>query len=119
MNALLPVLFKMITIAVIVGVLAGLLFVLGIMITRGKKETVSSLVNSNNLVGLFGEVQIPFDQQSKGKVRVNIQGSMVDLIACTHASESFGIGDQVFVIEAQNNQVWVIAKDSLKQNLPE
>ena len=119
MNALWPVLLKMITIAVIVGILAGLVFVIGVMITRGKQETVSSLVNSTNLVGLFGQVQIPFDQHTKGKIRVNIQGSMVDVIACTHAAEAFSVGDQVFVIEAQNNQVWVIAKDSLKQDLPE
>jgi hypothetical protein len=88
----------MVTISVIIGILVGLIFVIGIKIFRGKRETVNSLVNSSNLVGVFGEVQIPFD-------------------ACTHSDESFFVGDQVFVIEAHNNQVWVIPKDNLKQDL--
>jgi hypothetical protein len=107
----------MVTISVIIGILVGLIFVIGIKIFRGKRETVNSLVNSNNLVGIFGEVQIPFDQKTKGKIRVNIQGSMIDVVACTHSNESFFVGDQVFVIEAHNNQVWVIPKDNLKQDL--
>ena len=117
MNVLLPVLLKMITISVIIGILVGLIFVIGVKIFRGKQETVNSLVNSSNLVGVFGEVQIPFDQKTKGKIRVNIQGSMIDVVACTHSEESFSVGDQVFIIEVRNNQAWVIAKDNLKQDL--
>ena len=117
MSVLLPVLLKMVTISVIIGILVGLIFVIGIKIFRGKRETVNSLVNSSNLVGVFGEVQIPFDQKTKGKIRVNIQGSTIDIVACTHSDESFFVGDQVFVIEAHNNQVWVIPKDNLKQDL--
>ena len=117
MSVLLPVLLKMVTISVIIGILVGLIFVIGIKIFRGKRETVNSLVNSSNFVGVFGEVQIPFDQKTKGKIRVNIQGSMIDIVACTHSDESFFVGDQVFVIEAHNNQVWVIPKDNLKQDL--
>ena len=37
-------------------------------------------------------------------------------MARSNSVQQFLIGDEVFVIEAQNNEVWVIPKESLKQD---
>jgi hypothetical protein len=109
-------LLQILIISVIIGIVVSVIFVIFLKISRGKKQTISSLLDSRKLVGLFGTVQIPFDNQTKGKIRVNFQGSIIDLMARSNSAQQFLIGDEVFVIEAKNNEVWVIPKESLKQD---
>ena len=102
-------------IAVAIGVFCGAVIVLLIVIQR-RRQKVDSLVSTNNLIGLYGTVEVPFDRTSKGKVRVNIPGvgSMVDYVACTDDSKSFQPGDRVFIVQVKRNQLWVISEQSLE-----
>ena len=102
-------------IAVAIGVFCGAVIVLLIVIQR-RRQKVDSLVSTNNLIGLYGTVEVPFDRTCKGKVRVNIpgQGSMVDYVACTDDSKSFQPGDRVFIVQVKRNQLWVISEQSLE-----
>lgn len=109
-------LLQVLIISVIIGIAFSLVFIVFIKISRGKKQTANSLLDSHKFIGLFGTVKIPFDNQTKGKIRVNFQGSIFDLIARSYSAQKFLIGDEVFVIEVQNNEVWVISKENLEQN---
>lgn len=96
-------------ISVTVGVLLGVLVVWLIYLQR-RDRAVDSLIRINNLVGISGIVEIPFDDKSQGKVRVNVKGSMVDLVAFTDEPFGFRSGDRIFIVEVKGNQVWVVAQ---------
>ncbi|HEY9636822.1 MAG TPA: NfeD family protein [Coleofasciculaceae cyanobacterium] len=102
-------------ISVAVGIVCGSLIVLLLYVGR-RNKVVNSLVRFNQVVGLSGTVEIPFDAQSKGKVRVNIQGSMVEFVAFTDEQKEFTKGDRVFIVEMKGNKVWVVAEDSLQNH---
>jgi hypothetical protein len=44
-------------------------------------------------------------------VRVDVKGSMVDLMALTDDWQGFQVGDRVLIIQMQNNRVWVTANN--------
>lgn len=81
-----------------------------------QSNQANSLVESDDLAGLIGTVEIPFDNQSKGKIRINIKGSMIDLIAITEESKLFTRGEQVLVIGRENNKVWVVSQNTLSND---
>lgn len=99
-------------ISIVVGVFCGIVIVVLLQLGR-RRQVVDSLVQPNNVVGLFGTVEIPFDRKSKGKVRVNVKGSMVDFSAFTDESKEFIKGDRVFVVAMNGNKVWVVSEDSV------
>lgn len=96
-------------ISVAVGVLLGVIVVWLIYVQR-RNRVVDSLIRINNLVGLSGIVEIPFDNKSQGKVRVKVKGSLVDFVAFTDEPTGFCLGDRVFIVEVRGNQVWVVAE---------
>ena len=70
---------------------------------------VDSLVRLTDLAGLMGVVELPFDPQSKGKVRVNVRGTLVDFVARTDEETMFEQGDRVLIVGSENNRLWVVS----------
>ena len=97
-------------ISIAVGVFVGALIVWFIYFWR-RREVIDSLMKPEDLVGLSGVVELPFDADSRGKVRVDVKGSMVDLLAFTEDKSGFQVGDRVLIIQMQNNKVWVTRHD--------
>ena len=93
-------------ISITVGVFIGALIVWFIYFWR-QREVVDSLMKPEDLIGLCATVELPFDADSRGKVRVEVKGSMVDLFALTDDPEGFQVGDRVLIIQMQKNRVWV------------
>jgi membrane protein implicated in regulation of membrane protease activity len=93
-------------ISIAVGIAIGILIVWSIYVWRQKK-IVDSLMKPEDLIGLCGTVELPFDADSKGKVRVEVKGSMVDLVALTDDQQGFILGDRVLIIQMQGNRIWV------------
>jgi membrane protein implicated in regulation of membrane protease activity len=93
-------------ISVTVGIFIGALIVWFIYFWR-QREIVDSLMKPEDLIGLWGIVELPFDADSKGKVRVEVKGSIVDLVALTDDQQEFLLGDRVLIIQMQGNRVWV------------
>ncbi len=110
-------LFIVALIAVTLGICCGAIIILLIVIQRRRKK-VDSMVSTNNLIGLYGTVEVPFNNTCKGKIRVNIpgQGSTVDFVACTDDSKSFQPGDRVFIVQVKKNQLWVISEESMNNS---
>lgn len=97
-------------ISILVGIFLGALIVWFIYFWR-RREVIDSLMKPEDLIGLCGIVELPFDSDSKGKVRVNVKGSMVDLIAVTDDSSRLQVGDRVLIIQMQDNKVWVTSNN--------
>jgi hypothetical protein len=97
-------------ISIAVGVFIGGLIVWFIYFWR-RREVIDSLIKPEDLVGLCGIVELPFDAERKGKVRVDVKGSMVDLMALTDDQQGFQVGDLVLIIQMQDNRVWVTANN--------
>lgn len=94
-----------------IGVSFGTIIV-GIL-TRLRRQQANSLILSEDLIGLWGTVEIPFDQNCKGKVRLYLKESMVDVVAITEDTHSFAKGDKVFVVGRSHNKVLVISEENL------
>lgn len=97
-------------ISIAVGIFVGALIVWFIYFWR-RREVIDSLMKPEDLVGLCGTVEIPFDVDNKGKIRVNVRGSMVDLIALTDDRQGFEVGDRILIIQMQKGKVWVTRSD--------
>lgn len=81
-----------------------------------RHDTVNSLIAADDLVGLSGTVEVPFDVNSRGKVRLEFNGSAMDLIAFTQESRQFSRGEKVFVVGMEENRVWVVSEDALSKS---
>lgn len=97
-------------ISIAIGVFVGALIVWFIYFWR-RRQVIDSLMKPEDLIGLCGIVELPFDENSKGKIRVDVRGSMVDLVALTDDSQGFQLGDRVLIIQIQGNKVWVTRHD--------
>jgi membrane protein implicated in regulation of membrane protease activity len=104
-------------IALAMGLLCGATLV---SILRGlKNRQVNSLVRNEDFAGLVGIVELPFDGRSKGKVRLEVGGSTLHLVAQTDEERSFQPGDPILVVGRTQNRLWVVsAENSIKPPEP-
>ncbi|MGB3402649.1 MAG: NfeD-like protein [Microcoleaceae cyanobacterium] len=75
-------------------------------------QQADSLVRSQDLLGCSGVVELPFDRHSRGKIRIALKGSTVEMMAMTTDESSFNPGDKVFVVGRENNKVWVVSEQA-------
>ncbi len=109
---------QLLTIALVsvgVGIALAVLLLILVQLKR-RDQQVNSLVERNDLIGLTGTVQIPFDKNSKGKVRVNIQGNLIDFTAITESDDHFNIGETVLILQFKENKVVVISEKYLRSD---
>ncbi len=78
-----------------------------------KEAKVDSLVRTSDLTGLSGIVEIPFDKNSRGKVRLNVKGSTVAFGAFTEENKEFVVGENVFVVGVENNKLWIVSEEAI------
>lgn len=96
--------------AMLMGIICGSLVAGSLRVLR--RRQVDSLVRSADLVGMEGTVELPFDQNSRGKIRLLVKGSMIDLIANTDDGQALQMGDRVLVVGTEQNRVWVVRSTS-------
>lgn len=99
-------------IALVMGLICGT--VAASVLRSLSRNSVSSLTRPEELTGQIGTVEIPFDADSRGKVRLNIRGSTVGFFAFTQEARSFQPGESVLVVGLENNKLWVVSADALK-----
>jgi hypothetical protein len=93
--------------ATVMGVLCGSLMAGSLRALRRRR--VDSLIRTNDLVGLTGTVELPFDQTCRGKVRLLVKGTLTDMIASTDEVKSLQPGDRVLVVGTEQDRIWVVA----------
>ncbi len=98
-------------IALFMGLFCGL--VAALVLRSLSRQSVSSLIQPESLTGQLGTVEIPFDQNSRGKVSLNLNGSIVSFFAITQEEREFHQGDQVLVVGMERDKLWVAAADGV------
>lgn len=99
-------------IAVLVGLVIGTAMAWLLRILGG--NYTNSMSRTDDLVGAVGTVEIPFDCNSRGKVQLSLKGSTVGFSAMTEQETEFQRGEKVLVVSWQDNKLWVVSADSLK-----
>ncbi|MGF1490921.1 MAG: NfeD family protein [Microcoleaceae cyanobacterium] len=99
---------QVLMLAALVGLICGTAMV---WVFRAlQHQQADSLVRSQDLLGLQGVVEIPFDTESRGKVRLRVKGTWVDFSAMTEEKTAFAAGSPVYVVGVENNRVWVVSE---------
>jgi hypothetical protein len=101
-------------IAIAMGLLAGT--AMSSILLSLRRQHADSLIRSEDLVGLIGTVEIPFDAMTRGKVRLEVKGTSRDFVAMTDHPSLLVYGTSVMVVGTKNNQVWVVAEETLQQS---
>ena len=99
-------------IAVLVGLVIGTTMAWLLRVLGG--NYTNSFTRSDDLVGVIGKVEIPFDANTRGKVQLSVKGSTVGFSAMTEQDKAFQSGEEVLVVSCQDNRVWVVSADNLK-----
>lgn len=114
-NLTMPLPANLIAIAsVTMGLICGALVAGSLQVLR--RQQADSLVRVDDLVGLTGTVEVPFDKDSRGKVQLLIKGSMLHMIAYTDDVKALGKGDQVLVVGTEQNRLWVVSADNARNS---
>lgn len=100
-------------VSVIMGIACGVLTAGSLRVLR--RRTSDSLVRSDDLVGLIATVELPFNKDHRGKVRLQVRGSLIDSIAYTDDAKEFQPGDRVLVVSTEQNRLWVVSADYLNE----
>lgn len=93
-------------IVILIGMVVGVLIV-GLIYIQQRRQVVDSLIRINHIVGCLATVEVPLNQHSPGKVRVNIKGNQIDFVAFTDEIQQFNQGDAVVILRINANKVWV------------
>lgn len=101
-------------IAVAVGLIIGTTMAWLLRVLGG--NYTNSFTRTDDLVGVVGKVEIPFDNNSRGKVQLSVKGSTIGFSAMTEQETEFQQGEEVLVVSCQDNRVWVVSADTLKEN---
>lgn len=86
----------------------------GMALRSQGKEGINSMITPSDLVGQIGTVEIPFDADSRGKVRLSLKGSTLGFSALTTEQRSFQQGEKVLVIGMEKNKLWIVSTDLLE-----
>lgn len=65
------------------------------------KDDVTSAVTSRDYIGRTGRVLVGFAAGGVGKVRVEVKGSSVDLLAMPEDDRAYAPEDEIIVVEMQ------------------
>jgi len=99
-------------IAVLVGLVIGTTMAWLLRVLGG--NYTNSFTRTDDLVGVIGKVEIPFDANTRGKVQLSVKGLTVGFSAMTEQDKAFQSGEEVLVVSCQDNRVWVVSADNLK-----
>ena len=100
-------------IAIAIGILCGGTTV-GILGWLKTQEQANSLLTTDDWIGACGTVEIPFSQDTRGKVKLDVKGTQVRIQAQTSEAKEFEVGDRIVVIRVENNRAWIVAEDSVR-----
>jgi membrane protein implicated in regulation of membrane protease activity len=77
-------------------------FVSGLIFRALARSEVSSGASTKDAIGQVGKVLLPLDRQRRGKVRIEVRGQILDMIATTEEGP-FEAGDTVMVVEMRDD----------------
>jgi len=77
-------------------------------------ETSGSVVESRDYVGKTARVVVPFRGINVGKVRVDVKGTSIDLLASGVDEDAYGKREEVLIVEMEGSRARVARVDGRK-----
>lgn len=100
-------------VALLMGIVLG--GTLAIVLRHLARRHADSLIRTEDFAGRVGIVELPFDAKSKGKVRLELRGSTLHMMALTDDTKQFVPGDKVLVVNVEKNRLWVVSDETAAQ----
>jgi membrane protein implicated in regulation of membrane protease activity len=100
-------------IAVGMGVSCG--WVAAVVLRSLSHQPISSMVKPESLIGQVGQVEIPFDPASRGKVQLVLGDSTVSYFAITQEERAFTVGESVLVVGMEHGKLWVASAEEVEE----
>ncbi|MCW5947244.1 MAG: NfeD family protein [Fimbriimonadales bacterium] len=91
-----------------VGLLCGLAIAYTMRWLR-VSETNSS-ASEADLIGAEAKVLVQLRPESPGKIRANIKGELIDLVALADEKDSIGVGEQVMIVSIDGDRAKVVRR---------
>lgn len=98
-------------ISTLMGVGSGLA-VSGLIRFLSKNESDSSM-RPDDIMGVRGKLLVGCTESSDGKVRLNVKGEIIDLLALSQTAASLPADSEVVVVSMENDRAIVVAADEL------
>lgn len=89
--------------AIGLGVGSAAVWSLGLL----RRRQANSLVTADDLLGLLGTVELSFDNQTRGRVRLPVKGSWIEWTALTDEAHPLTQGEEVLVVGVEGAVVRV------------
>lgn len=100
-------------IALGMGIFCG--WIAAVVLRSLSRQPISSMVKPEALIGQVGQVEIPFDQASRGKVKLVLGDSTVSYFAITQEERAFAVGDSVLVVGMEHGKLWVASAEEVEE----
>jgi membrane protein implicated in regulation of membrane protease activity len=97
--------------AVGMGIFCG--WIAAVVLRSLSRQPISSMVKPEALIGQVGQVEIPFDQASRGKVKLVLGDSTVSYFAITQEERAFAVGDSILVVGMEHGKLWVASAEEV------
>lgn len=94
--------------AVSVGYFSGLMMDRAVRALRKNEPT--SGIGERDVVGVTGQVLVPVGDGKTGKVRVNLKGRAMDLLAELEGEEELAVGESVMVLNMRDDGLVVVTR---------
>lgn len=105
-----PTLVASLVMGLLIGVSAAF------VIQRLKRDVVGEVADEQHFKGQEGTVLLPLSAQKQGKVRLTVQGQIVDLPARTDEELEIPVGEKVLVIDCADHTLIVVRAPELAAN---
>lgn len=99
--------------AVGMGIFCG--WIAAVVLRSLSRQPISSMVKPEALIGQVGKVEIPFDQASRGKVKLVLGDSTVSYFAITQEERAFAVGESVLVVGMEHGKLWVASAEDVEE----
>ena len=109
-----PHLWQWVGLSIAGGAIAGLFVVLLIVIRR-RKQVVNSLIALEDCIGLPALVEVPFDENTSGKVNIQLDNQTLACFAYSSHAHRYLAGDEVVIVGIKGKKVWVIPAQEFHQ----
>jgi membrane protein implicated in regulation of membrane protease activity len=100
--------------AVALGMGAFTGFSAAFIIQRLKKVEVGTASTEEDFKGMEGIVKLPLSPGGKGKVRLELRGQTVDLVARSEETKLLEIGQKVLVVDFREDEALVVSASDLE-----
>lgn len=97
--------------ALITGFLTGT--VVHTLITWIKRHLKDSSVEEKDLVGVHGKVLVPARGADPGKIRIEVKGDIIDLLAVSDDGRDIDAGSEIFVVAVEGNHARIARQEDL------